>query len=88
MVLQGGTVQAKCYGKNDKTWQPERVEPVFRLPNSAIASTGPKRYSVICKMSVSLGHDDAKPETEEDCKLLYRSEPLVVSKVGLTLGIL
>ena len=75
VILQRGTVQAKGYGENDKAWQPESVESEFRLPDSAIAPADPKRDAVICEMSVELGNDDAKPETEEDCKLLLRNVP-------------
>ena len=73
VVLQRGTEQAKSYRENDKTWQPESVEPVFGLPDAAIAAADPKRYAVVCKMSVELGNDDAEPEAEEDCQLSSRN---------------
>jgi hypothetical protein len=64
MILERSTEKPEPNWVEDKCWDPEGVETIFWLPDTAIACADCERKSVAHEVSVDQGNYDAEPVNE------------------------
>ena len=67
MVLDSSPEEAETDGESDQAREPQRVETMLGLPNSARPPAHPKRDSVIKVVPEHLATDNTHPGGETDC---------------------